>query len=254
MNLLIANDDGYESAGLTILAERLSREHNVYVMGPAGNRSAVSHHITMFSDTEIHKISDRIWSCEGYPADCASIGILSNLFGVKFDGMVSGINYGANLGTDIVYSGTCAGARQAVFNGIPAIALSIDPIDWEKANREGFKFETLADFAANNLETLLSLSRTDKPRTFVNVNASPMDKYNGVKCAQELCVREYHDKLRIVEREGKTFSVFDSGFSTAKKENPLCDYTIVQDGYVSVSVIYADPVCERIVDGIKFKL
>lgn len=254
MNLLLSNDDGYTAPGLKALVDRLSKEHKVYVVAPAGNRSAVSHHITMFSDTEIHKISDNLYSCEGYPADCVSIGLMSDLFDVKFDAVVSGINCGANLGTDIVYSGTCGAARQATFNGIPAIACSVDPISWENADKKPFYYENLADFVAKNLEVLLKLASVKSPRAFVNINAPAIPEYKGVKCGTELCVRDYHDHLHIEKRGDKTISVFDPGFSTAPKENELCDYTIVQDGYICVSVVYADAVCKQIVDCTSFKL
>lgn len=253
MNLLLANDDGYEAEGLRILAERLALEHNVYIVAPAGNRSAVSNHITMFNPTVIREISKNVWACEGYPSDCACIGIESNLFDVKFDAVVSGINCGANLGTDIIYSGTCAAARQAILNHVPAIALSVDPIDWEKASKEGFKYKALADFAAKNLETLISLCRLENPRAFVNVNGASIDEYKGAKLSKELCIRKYDDRLEIVHENDITKSEFKSSGSSAPDCSAESDFAIVRDGYVSVSIVNTDPVCQT-VEGVSFKL
>ena len=104
MKLLLTNDDGYEAPGITILAQKLSEVHSVYVLGPDRNRSAVSNHVTMYDKLSVGKVSDRLWKCCGYPADCAAIGFFSNLFDVKFDALVSGINWSANMGADIIFS------------------------------------------------------------------------------------------------------------------------------------------------------
>lgn len=247
MNVLIANDDGYTAEGLNVLAKKLSEKHNVYVVAPDSNRSAVSHHITMFRDNELKKINDKVYACSGYPSDCVAIGLMSDLFDFKFDVVVSGINHGGNLGTDIVYSGTCGAARQAVLNGVPGIAVSVEPYDWKEIQKTGFKFEALAEFVCNNLETLAGLSSTKAPRTFVNINGAPEDKYKGVKISNKLCIREYHDKLRIVEEGEKLISKFDPGFGSSVQETDIYDYDIVHDGYIAVSVVYAEPVCDDLI-------
>ena len=84
------------------------------------------------------------------------------------------------MGTDIVYSGTCAVARQGVLSGVPSVAVSLDPVSWDTIDKEGFKFEALADFTAKNIEKLLGLAKTTPPRAFVNINALSIDSYQGV--------------------------------------------------------------------------
>lgn len=254
MKILLANDDGYESEGLKKLVDYLSKENEVYVMAPSGNRSAVSNCITMYNPTDIVKIRENVWSCSGYPADCTAIGIQSDLFDFKFDVVVSGINMGANMGTDIIYSGTCAVARQAVLNNVPGIAVSVDPVSWEDVHKYGFKFDAIADFVTKNLKTLVSLAKTDVPKAFVNVNGSSIDKYKGVKVTSKLCIREYNDKLKIVhvkDNEYKTEYVFG-------KHNPEIlsdsDLDLCRKGYVVVSRVLAEPVCLDVVDGISFSL
>lgn len=253
MNILLTNDDGYDAPGITILAQKLSEVHSVYVLGPDRNRSAVSNHVTMYDKLTVEKVSDRLWKCSGYPADCAAIGFSSDLFDVKFDAVVSGINCGANMGSDIIFSGTCAAAREAVLSGVPAVAFSLDPIDWGKAAKEGYKFSALADFAAKNLETLVSLCNLTPPKMFVNVNGGSFDSYKGVKFSETLCKRDYQDKIKITKNDGiiNTEYVFGGG-KTLEETNS--DYEIVQKGYISISRVYAEPLCDKIVDDISFKL
>ena len=253
MNILVTNDDGYDSPGLTTLVDILSKEHSVYVLAPDRNRSAVSNHITMFKDTGIEKIKDKVYSCQGYPADCAAIGLTSGLFDVKFDLLISGINLGGNLGTDIVYSGTCAAARQAVLNKIPSIALSIQPLTYD-VEKIDYKFHTLANFVLKNLDQLKKLSSTENPRTFVNINAVPMDSYKGIKFSKELCIKEYGDDLKIEEKDGKLVSVFRPNYHKVQVNYPEeSDISLTNKGYVNISIVFTDPFCNS-VDDVKLVL
>ena len=105
MNLLITNDDGYEALGINVLAKELAKNHTVYVLAPSTNRSAVSHCLSVHNSLEVKKVADNVWTCSGFPADCVSIALQSSLFkDVKFDCVISGINKGPNLGTDIIFS------------------------------------------------------------------------------------------------------------------------------------------------------
>lgn len=254
MKLLLTNDDGYTSGGLKVLKERLEKEHEVYVIAPDSNRSAVSHHFTMFTEGKIVKEDKNYWKCSGYPADCAFTGIKSNLIENGFDAVISGINYGPNLGTDTIYSGTCAAAREAVLRGVPGIAVSLDPVDWEKASREGFKFEALADFVAKNLESLIAMCKMTVPRAYTNINACSLDKYDGVEICEKPCIRTYEDAVKLEplsETEFKTITV--TGVNTAGMDMES-DLGITRQNKIAVSSIYVDPICCKVVDGIKFSL
>lgn len=245
MNILISNDDGFDSPGLKALVKHLEKENNVYVLAPDSNRSAVSHHIKMFNDTGISKINDKFYTCSGFPADCVAIGLQSDLFDIKFDVVISGINMGGNLGTDIVYSGTCAAARQAIFDGVPGIAVSCEPESWDAIKEKGFKFDGIAAFVAKNLKALVEMTSVSSPRRFVNINALPIDEYKGVKVSSELCVRKYGDKLKILEKEGQLVSQFEPGFVPPLDEyTENCDYKITHNEYICVSVVYAEPLCD----------
>lgn len=254
MNILITNDDGIEAAGIQVLAERLSKDYNVFVVAPEGNRSAVSQHLTMFGDTKLTKYKENQWACSGFPADCSFIGIASDLFKEKMDVVISGINAGANMGTDIVYSGTCAAARQAVLDGVPAIAVSVDPLDWSKVAKDGIKYYALADFVAKNLDTLVSLSSTESPRMFVNVNGASVDEYKGVKYTSKLCIREYGDSLQLIEKDDGLYAHYVMGGNPSKNYDKEADGIAVANHIISVSRIYADPMCAGPVDDLEFKL
>ena len=264
MNLLLTNDDGYESPGLKVLAETLAKEHKVFVVAPDSNRSAVSNHFTMFRSNGFTKISDNIYSCSGYPADCAFAGLCGGLFEEKMDALVAGINIGANMGTDIIYSGTCAAARQAVLMGFPAVAVSLDAVNWEWAKAAGLKFEPLAGFVLKNLEKLVSLNRLEYPRGFVNVNAcsvNNMEKgvgdgehYKGARIAGKLCVRDYKDSIKFVQQEKDLKkSEFVPGENHTEKEAGT-DFTITREGFIAVSVVSADPCAFENIDGISFSM
>ena len=254
MKILLANDDGIEAKGIQVLAARLERDsHEVYVIAPDSNRSAVSHHITMYNVNTLKAAGKNRWACSGYPSDCVCIGLKSNLFDFKFDVVISGINEGANMGTDIIYSGTCGAARQAVLDGVPAIALSVDPDEWTLECRKNMKYEALADFAAKNLEQLIALSSIDVPRMFVNVNGASRDSYLGVKYCQSLCIRDYGDKLNIVDNNGVKESHFVPGGAIPRIDEN-CDAYVVKEGYIAISRVYAEPLAAEIVDGMQFKL
>lgn len=253
MNLLLTNDDGYDSKGIEILAQKLSEKNDVYIIAPDRNRSAVSNCITIFNKLKIQKVRERTWKYEGFPADCVALGIFSDLIGVKFDAVLSGINFGPNLGSDVIYSGTCAGARQAVLDGVPGIALSLDPIDWEQAEKEGFKFAALVDFVANNLEMLISLCEIKNHRTFVNVNAGSFDFYKGAQITENLCIRRYSEKIEISTQNEEMYSSYcvSNGYTEKDEES---DYELVRKQFIVISRVLCDAVCNKNVDDIKFKL
>ena len=129
MNILICNDDGIFSEGLVTLANILKKQHNITVFAPDGNRSGFSRSMSFHKDIVIKQIHNAIdgvecYSVSGTPADCVKFGVIAS--GKQFDLVVSGVNDGLNLGTDIIYSGTCAGAREGVIEGIPGVAISTD--------------------------------------------------------------------------------------------------------------------------------
>ena len=133
MNILVVNDDGIEAIGIEILASALKKYGNVYVVSPDRPRSAASHSIVLHRPIEMVEVKKWegivSYKISGVPCDC--VRIATGVLDTKFDIVFSGVNNGLNLGTDIIYSGTCAGAREALIEGIPGVAISTDVNQFE---------------------------------------------------------------------------------------------------------------------------
>lgn len=268
MNVLVTNDDGFGAWGINALIKALSKSHNVFVVAPDGNRSGNSHHISLGQKLILTKISDTQWTSSGTPVDCVYSGLSKNMFGCKIDAVVSGINKGENLGTDVIFSGTCGAARQAVLAGVPGIAVSMMLKEsnlslWD--NKSAWTFDVLADFVNSNLETLCSLcvhsdsgKGKDERCVFVNVNSFNFSQFSEVVFT-ETCFREFPaNKITLIplDDEQKEFeSILESG-EPKEKLRGYSDIEACRQGKIAVSRIYAEPCCATDInlDSIKFSL
>ena len=243
MRILVTNDDGLTSEGIQVLASVLRRDHEVWVVAPSANRSGVSHGISMTDPLQFRPFGEREYSCSGLPVDCSITGSLG-IMPTRPDLVLSGINRGANMGTDIVYSGTAAAARQAVFSGLPGIAVSL------VAEEDPFYWEPLACFVRDNIGPLVSLCSAD---CFVNINAPSRQEYRGVRMTN-LSRRNYRDSIVMHDGpDGNKYSFFRGGIiETDGDENS--DWRAVEAGYVSVSCIYAHPVSIPVTDVPSFRI
>jgi 5'-nucleotidase len=163
MRLLLTNDDGINSPGLLLLAVALrSAGHRVFVLAPSADRSGVSHSISFLNGpNKLVRVDEDAWSCEGTPVDCVVIGLMGGLPEcAPVNAIVSGINRGANLGTDILYSGTAAAARQGALCNIPSLALSL-------VEGEEWYWDMAVAFIIERFSEMLDFW---KPGCFVNVN------------------------------------------------------------------------------------
>ena len=246
--ILVTNDDGIEGEGLKVLVESLKKVCDVYILAPDSNCSAVSSKITMGRKLQIHKHDEGVYSCSGMPADCVISALTSPLFGFEFDAVVSGINAGPNMGTDVVYSGTCAAARQAVLMGIPGIAVSLESKFFDYA-RDGFNFKPLADFTAKNLNTLISLCTGE---VFVSLNATSADTYKEAVFAS-LCVRDYGDEVVLESESDNSLTGLCTTGTISVSGNEDSDYNIARSGKIAISLIYAEPVLKKMNEKIDFK-
>lgn len=123
MKILLTNDDGVRADGLAVLASRLSDLGTVYVVAPDRERSCTSHAFTLHEPLRVVQVAPRWHSVSGTPADCVYLGVLELC--PRPDLVISGINHGYNLGSDVFYSGTVAGAVEAALRGVPSIAISM---------------------------------------------------------------------------------------------------------------------------------
>ena len=125
MRVLVSNDDGVEAPGIRVLAEGLrAAGHEVTVVAPDRDRSGASNSLTLDSPIRVREIGERVWRVGGTPTDCVHLA-LTGLLAEDPDIVVSGINSAANLGDDVIYSGTVAAAMEGRFLGLPAIAMSL---------------------------------------------------------------------------------------------------------------------------------
>jgi 5'-nucleotidase len=128
MHILISNDDGYLAPGLSVLASRLAQDHRITVVAPDRNRSGSSNSLTLDRPLRTHLAENGFYYVDGTPTDCVHLAI-TGLLDSEPDMVVSGINAGANMGDDVLYSGTVAAAMEGRFLGLPAIAVSMNSFD-----------------------------------------------------------------------------------------------------------------------------
>lgn len=254
MNILLANDDGFEAKGINTLYKVLSKKHKVFMVAPDSNRSAVSHHYSMFKTQVIKNAGKNIWTTDGYPADCIFTGLKSDLINEPIDLVISGINHGANLGTDIIYSGTCACARQGVLLGYPSIAVSMEVKCWSPEHMAVLDFSPLANFIEKNIEKLFELSKSVQNTGFINVNAMEGDSFKGIKFPKRLAVRKYNDSGKISDVTETGCNMNFNGGGNSVPDSKDTDFQAVQDGYISISHIIVEPVCGQLVDDNTFSL
>jgi 5'-nucleotidase len=236
MNILVTNDDGYLCQGIISLAEKLREAgHRVTTLAPDRERSCASHSMSLNGGVAVKKLDDDLYICSGTPVDCAFIGV-SEGFGLNPDLVVSGINAGANLGIDVVFSGTVGAARQAAFHRIPGIAFSLcgyrEPMFWEEAAR----------WAAGHLDELAALWNED---VFVNVNMPNIETLPEKAVLTSLSSRRYRDGVIVLPPAADGYAPCEfsfGGLSDESRQNS--DRDAVIRGHVSVSVVYIEQTAE----------
>ena len=234
MNILLTNDDGVESEGILCLAKALRSlgEHRIFVLAPDSNRSGVSHGLSIFNEPiKIWEKSTDTWVCSGLPVDCVIAAVLGDK-PCKPDIIISGINRGANIGSDIIYSGTAAAARQGALMGLPSIALSLD--GWTDYN-----WDMAAEYSAKHLNVFLNIWKKD---IFVNVNIpNKLTGPDGMTVTWP-CRKEYQDTILITQGpDGKECCTLVPGEQTTGNEAGS-DWNAVSKNIVSVSPVYVHPV------------
>lgn len=233
MKILLTNDDGISSSGLSVIEEVLSKNHEVVVVAPDSERSGYSNSLTLGKKLIFERLDNNHYKCSGTPADCVHRTLLGAIPFIP-DIVVSGINRGPNLGTDLIYSGTAAAARQSALMGIPGIAVS------SASFTEPFHYETAAEFVSSNLEYL---KKYWEKNCFFNINVpgKPMGKYNVA--VTRPARRRYHESIVKNEIEGSntievTLGILDIDHYDDKDTD--CD--AVLEGKISVTPVYLHPV------------
>jgi 5'-nucleotidase len=235
MRILLTNDDGIHADGLHALWRALNAEgHEVFVCVPDRQRSACSHGITMHEPLRAKEVptpDGMAWACSGLPADCVPLAIMQ-LMNAMPEVVISGINLGPNLGDDVHYSGTVAGAMEGLLNGIPSMAISL-------ADYENPRFEAAANFAARFAPNLAQVKLPED--TFINVNVPnvPPDEIRGVKVTTQGSRRYKGD---IVRYEAPHIGVYywRGGEVIDRPDSGETDIWAVKNNYIAVTPLHVD--------------
>jgi len=227
--ILVTNDDGFRSDGIRALADALRACGDVTIVAPVEEASAIGHALTLRHPLRLERIDDRTCAVDGTPTDCVNIAV-SQVFRTLPDLVVSGINKGWNLGDDVTYSGTVAGALEGALLGIPSIAVSL------RATRGDYDFSYAARAATALAEAMLR--RPLPSRTFLNINV-PKGQPKGYRVTVQAkrnhvtSVAERHDP------KGRPYYWIEEG-QNEWEPHDRSDYQAVRDGYVSVTPLQPD--------------
>jgi len=235
---LLSNDDGIQAVGIKALVRALYKEHEVIVSAPMKQQSGMSNALTIGKPIEVardeeleQKYGIEAWAVGGTPADSAKLYIEAFMTKEKpVDLVISGINHGANLATDIIYSGTVGAAMEGYFHGIPAFALSLDVAS-------ELTYDAAAEIFARDFRKLMP---GDKKTFLYNVNF-PLFLKDGVPqyVFGRQGKRDYLNAFNREERDGKVYYTMAGEIYDSDKGNATDIYAIEQ-GYVSVTPLVAD--------------
>jgi 5'-nucleotidase len=242
MKLLISNDDGVFALGIRTLANTLAEAgHEVTVVCPDRERSATGHGLTLHQPIRAEIIESifhpkiKAWACDGTPSDCVKLALWA-LLDTPPDLVLSGINHGANLGTEILYSGTVSAAMEGLIEGIPSIAFSL-------ASHSVKEFQPAADFAKTLITQLMQKPLTDLMLLNVNIPPVASEAIAGVKITRQ-GVRRYVDVFnKRIDPRGKTYywltgevlEDLEPPETLEMEKNVPIDVHAIRDNYISIT-------------------
>lgn len=227
--ILVTNDDGVYSEGLRKLAAALRGIGEVTVVAPDREQSAASHALTLNRPLRLIQLEESEWIVDGTPTDCVNLAVLYLLKQRRPDMVVSGINFGPNLGDDVTYSGTISAAFEGALLNIPSIAFSA-------LIGEHFSFDRCAEFAAQMTQLVLQGQRD--PGIVLNVNF-PVEEFRGVRVTR-LGKRIYSEGVieRLDPRGKKYFWI--GGDPPVWHHGEGTDFQAVEEGFVSITPLHLD--------------
>jgi 5'-nucleotidase len=236
MSLLLSNDDGVHAPGLEALRQALSDDHEVVIIAPDRDKSGVSNCLTLDRPLQVTELEPGRYAVDGTPTDCIHLGT-AGIFIQEPLRVVSGINFGANLGDDVLYSGTVAAAMEGRFLAKPALALSLVVTDYSDVNLGRFRI------AAAIARRLLQL--VDKlplpPRTVLNVNIPdlPREQIKGLRMTTLGQRLRGENPISTRNPRGKTLYWIGRAGGPVERV-PGSDFHAVEHGYVSITPLHAD--------------
>jgi 5'-nucleotidase len=237
MNILLTNDDGYNSIGIEALYRVLSKDYNVFFAAPLTQKSGAGHAISLSKPMKLKEIIGG-YAIGGTPADCIKVALYGLYKDIKFDLVVSGINDGPNMGCDIFYSGTVAGAREGLLNEIPGIACSMQKLA---------KYEDYSAAACyiNRLISKLSESVLTK-QVILNINF-PLGKVYDTAKITHLGKRIYNDTIYFKKQGNEKYaSIIGDCMSFLYCEGS--DFNCVDEGGISITPLSNEYFAPKIVN------
>jgi len=237
MRILVVNDDGINAGGIRAIAARLAKDHDVTVVAPDSERSASSHAITINQPLRISRAHPKglenitCYMVDGQPVDCAKIGMTHIMEG-NVDLLISGINHGQNMGSDIIYSGTVASALDAVIMGYRAMAVSVVSY-----------YPKHLDAAASVAADLIGGGLFDEaePGVLYNLNVPdlPLSEIKGLRVTRQ-GQTIYEDKFDVRNDPRGNKYVWMAGKLTKSTPDDDTDVSLVRQGYASITPIKYD--------------
>lgn len=231
MRILLSNDDGYFAPGLAVLAAELAQIADVTVVAPEQDRSGASNSLTLDRPLILRQAANGFYYVNGTPTDCVHLAV-TGMLEHQPDMVVSGINHGANMGDDTIYSGTVAAAMEGFLLGVPSLAISL-------SSKRGEHFATGAKVARQLVEGLLVEGLKDPMLLNVNVPDVPLSALRGKQVTRlgrrhkaEPVIRQLNPRDETVYWVGPAGSAQDAGVGT--------DFHAVAEGYVSVTPLQID--------------
>lgn len=231
MRILLSNDDGYFAPGLNILAEALAPLAQITVVAPERNRSGASNSLTLDRPLWVRQAHNGFYFVNGTPTDCVHLA-LTGLLDREPDMVFAGINHGANLGDDVLYSGTVAAATEGRFLGLPAVAISL-------VGSNPRHFDTAAQVAATLLQKIQNQPLPQDTLLNVNVPDLPLAAIKGYQVTRlgarhkaEAVIRDSDPRGHTIYWVGPPGSEQDAG--------PGTDFDAIKNGYVSITPLQLD--------------
>ena len=240
MKILICNDDGYQASGIVALYEALKTIADVEVVAPEHNNSAKSNALSLHTPMYVQTAANGFRYINGTPADCVHIAV-TGLLGYRPDLVVSGINNGANMGDDTIYSGTVGAAMEGYLFGIPAIAFSQTEKGWAHIDVAALQARNLVQQLIPSLEAVAEGAQPSVPPWLLNVNIPnlPAGQVEGFKVCR---LGRRHSAERVIMQtspRGETM-YWIGGAGQAKEAGEGTDFHATTQGYVSITPLQVD--------------
>lgn len=239
MRILVTNDDGIQSPGITALAKALAGIGEVWIVAPDRERTAVAHAVTLHKPLRLHQMAPRVFAVNGTPVDCVNLALLK-IMPKRPVIVVSGINKGVNLGDDVMYSGTVSAAMEGTILGVPSVAVSQEGLDT-------FRFDVGATYAARVVRLVLAKGLPEE--TLLNVNI-PDRARREIKGVRVTCLsrRRFHNP--IIEKHdphGRKY-YWIAGKRVSWSRSKDADHEAIEEGMVSVTPIRLDSTNHGVLD------